>query len=75
MPSSFLNKFKIIYLSMSLFCWIMYISFGSNTVSLMTNKKVKIPFTNIKNLIEETDYSILALNGPLVTTNFRVTIN
>ena len=59
---------------MSVFCWIEYITFGSNTVSIMTNKKIKMPFTDIKDLIQETKYSILALNGSLITPKFKVKI-
>ena len=51
----------------------MYVAFGSQTVSLMTSKKIKLPFTDIKTLIQATDYSILAVNG--ATPTFKLQVN
>ena len=71
-PSKYTKKTKIIFLSTTFFCWIMLIAFGSNTVSLMSNVRIKLPFTDLKSFVFDSDYYVVTSRSTVSARNLNV---
>lgn len=71
-PYNLHKKYKIIYLCISMFSWVLLIAFSSNAIFLMMNKKFILPFTDLKSLIQKSTYNVIAFDGSMIHQNFQV---
>ncbi|KAI4492291.1 hypothetical protein M0802_009872 [Mischocyttarus mexicanus] len=71
LPKEFFDKFKILSYSKNIFSWLIFLTFSSNLIYQMTNRKVIPPFNNITDLLHKTDYIIVSFLGSMVHEEFE----
>ncbi|XP_043492135.1 uncharacterized protein LOC122517678 [Polistes fuscatus] len=71
LPKDFFDKFKILSYSKNIFSWLIFLTFSSNLIYQMTNRKVIPPFYNITDLFRKTDYIIIGFLGSMVHEEFE----
>ncbi|XP_023248568.1 uncharacterized protein LOC106638147 [Copidosoma floridanum] len=67
------DKSKLIYLCTNMFSWLIIIAFSSHAIYLMMNKKSNLPFTDLKSLIQNSKYGVVAFSGSMVHQQFEET--
>ncbi|KAJ8683302.1 hypothetical protein QAD02_019094 [Eretmocerus hayati] len=70
-PDHFYQKSKQICIVTSFFTWIIISAFNSLTTHSMVNKDLSLPFNDLKQLIQQTDYNIVAIKGSVVDKAFK----
>ncbi|XP_015181182.1 PREDICTED: uncharacterized protein LOC107068874 [Polistes dominula] len=74
LPKDFFDKFKILTYSKNIFSWLIFLTFSSNLIYQMTNRKMIPPFYNITHLFHKTDYVIISFLGSMVHDEFKTRI-
>ncbi|KAG7200755.1 hypothetical protein KM043_001301 [Ampulex compressa] len=69
-PTGFYNKYKILSLSKTVFCWLIFLTFSSHLIYRMTNRIMLPPFSDLETLMNSTKYNLLAFSGSMVQESF-----
>lgn len=72
LPTDFEIKSKTIYITTTMFSWLILIAFSSHAIFLMMNKKYTLPFADLKSLIQKSEYEVAAFTGSMVHNAFDV---
>lgn len=69
------GRSKILEISLSLFCSILYMAFSALLFIYMTKSIIVLPFDNLPSLVTQTVYSVVTLEGSIADIAFKVLIN
>ncbi|XP_014231845.1 uncharacterized protein LOC106655802 [Trichogramma pretiosum] len=70
-PAGLHDKSRLVYLSTSLFAWVVLIAFSSHAILLLTSRRFVPPFADLRGLLRGSQYAVLAFNGSMVHQEFR----
>ncbi|XP_070155501.1 glutamate receptor 2-like [Polyergus mexicanus] len=71
-PDVLHGRSKILEISLSLFCSILYMSFSALLFIYMTKSIIVMPFNNLPSLVTQTAYSVVTLEGSIADIAFKV---
>ncbi|KAL7302170.1 hypothetical protein TKK_0005393 [Trichogramma kaykai] len=70
-PAGLHDKSRIVYISTSLFAWVVLIAFSSHAIILLMSRRFVPPFADLRGLLRGSEYTVLAFNGSMVHQEFR----
>ncbi|CAB0044614.1 unnamed protein product [Trichogramma brassicae] len=70
-PAGLHDKSRLVYISTSLFAWVVLIAFSSHAIILLMSERFVPPFADLRGLLRGTQYAVLAFNGSMVHQEFR----